>query len=178
MTFLKFNYLSSILFLAILFLIQNAESKNKNLTGINPICKTVPNIRLCNRIVNGATNPRNGSINAIHAAINISKSIQKLTPLIAKEASDLDTAAKEALVKLCTEDFEDAIEELETGVRYINEGDINGADSYLAGAVGITGDCRDAVTERGKCILALNKIIEQFNKVMDTTLVLVHQIPV
>jgi pectinesterase inhibitor-like protein len=179
MAFLKFSPFS-LLFLAIfaLFLSHNAEAKHKNQRGINPICKSVPNMRLCSVIVNGATNAHDAAINAIHAAIKTSKRIQTMTPLIAKAATNLGPAARDALVKSCSEDFEDTVGELETGIRYISRGDMSGADSYLSGAVSTTSDCRDAVTEQGSTVLALDKIIDHFNEVMDATLTLVHQIQV
>lgn len=177
MAFTSFRSFFSLLSLTIFTLtISHAHTSNGTK---NPICKVTHNVSLCENIVGGATNARDATLNAVQAAATTNRGNQeKLTPLIEQAAAEakLPPAEKDALVKLCADNFKLTTSDLETSIIFIGRGDPRGASSFLRGALNATNDCRDAVHQKLGAILAFDEAINLFDDVMDVTISLAHQI--
>lgn len=168
-----FSLLSLTIFTLTISHIQISEGIN------NPICKATHNVSLCENIVGNARNAREATLKAVYKAATTNRYNQeKLTPVIeeAAAAAKLPPAEKDALVKLCADNFGLTGVHLNTSTIFIGRGDPSAASSFLRGALNATNDCRDAVTQKLGAILAFDNAINLFDDVMDVTISLAHQI--
>lgn len=168
------NYNSfSLLLLAIVTLLIISQNANAENVGINQFCKTATHKRLCTKMVNGATNLHDASVNAIKVAIYVANKIKTLTPAVVQATSDFDANLKTQLVDLCGESFSDTIEDLTLSLELLNQGDLGGVGTRLSAA--FDSECIDSLKEQGVTVPSLLKINANFEKIMDNTLAVVFQ---
>lgn len=97
------------------------------------ICKATHNVSLCEKMVGGATNAQEVTINAAHVASNytVGEIRKKMMPLIEKTATaKLPPAERDALLNLCSEDFARAYGNLDVCITFIKMGDKEVEVSY------------------------------------------------
>ncbi|KAL3511318.1 hypothetical protein ACH5RR_030719 [Cinchona calisaya] len=170
----NYNNSFSLLLLAIVtlfFISQNANGSGQ--IGVNQFCKTSNNKQLCNRMVNGATNLHDASVNAIKVAIYVANKIKTLTPIVVEAASNLDENLKKQIVDGCVESFSDTIDDLNLSLDLFNKGDMGGVGTRLSAA--FDSQCMDSLKEQGVAVPSLLKINDNFAKIVDNTLAVVFQ---
>ncbi|CAI9092969.1 OLC1v1028355C1 [Oldenlandia corymbosa var. corymbosa] len=157
----------SMLFLTISLILVGSKTGTAQ-PGISPFCQTADNKQLCTRVVNGATNQHDAAVNAVTEALTVAKQIQELTPEVVQSTVGLDPNTKTELVQDCTESFANTIDDLNLAVESLNKGDLGSAGTRLSASYDSA--CAESLKERGIHIFSMDKLNDNFGKLMDTAM--------
>ncbi|KAK4429803.1 hypothetical protein Salat_1281000 [Sesamum alatum] len=142
----KLNYL--FLAMAALLLLFAAESPSVDAQtdiGVNPWCRTASAKRLCTRMVTGATNRRDASINALRSTLKHAKRLRGRIHLVRPAIAGLGKTSQDSIMASCNNNFDGTIDDLENSLRALEAEDIGPVKSRLRSA------------QRSECEVALSE---------------------
>ncbi|KAL2510261.1 uncharacterized protein Fot_33908 [Forsythia ovata] len=169
-----FNYFS-LLFLAMACLPLLAQSTQAQQPGpVNEFCKTASHKELCTKMVNGAKNLHDASKNAMESTLIAAKKLQSMTKLIGPTLSAMRPITKDSILSTCQENFDNAVDDLETSLQSLENKDEGTLLTHLSAAT--ASDCSDAFAEMGaKLPPPLSSHVDYVFKLVSNCLAVVEQ---
>ncbi|KAI3467560.1 hypothetical protein Pfo_024223 [Paulownia fortunei] len=133
--------------LLLLFAGQIPPVEARKFIGVNPWCRTAYHRRLCTRMVKGAANWHDASVNSLRTTLELAKRLQGMVQLVKPAIADLEQKSQESIMATCIEDFDGTIDDLEKSLGSLEVRDIGTARSRLSAA--LSSECDQALAEFG-----------------------------
>ncbi|KAL7149141.1 hypothetical protein ABFS83_05G019600 [Erythranthe nasuta] len=170
----KFNYLfaaaAALILLGAAWIPLQAEARR--FVGVNRFCHTASYRRICTQMVNGASDWRDASNNAMLATLDLARRLKDLVPILKPALSHLDPATVEEIMKTCDNDFYNVVDDLEVSLQAFKTNDIGAVAAHLSAA--LRTDCQEAMKAAGP-EFPLNKYAGHLTRRVDNCLAVILQ---